>query len=123
MAKKGIKQKFRKCCLLIPSSIAVSGLAVLAYQSWFWLKLGCWKPLDSRLVLNKVLPADFLHWLHNPNSWSGLKKIISPFFNLPLALFLILAGLAILHLVAKFFDLFSKPEKIEVIDTRSWRTG
>ncbi len=123
MAKKGIKQKFRQCCLLIPLSIALSGLAVLMYQSWFWLKLGCWKPLDSRLVLNKVLPAHFLYWLHNPRSWSGLKKIISPFFNLPLALFLILIGLVILHLVAKIFDLFSKSKKIEAIDTRSWRTG
>jgi hypothetical protein len=122
MSKKGIKQKFRKCCLLIPSSIALSGLAVLIYQSWFWLKLGSWKPLASKLVLNKVLPANFLHWLHNPESWLGLKKIISPFFNFPLALFLLLAGLFILQLTTKIFDLFSKPEKIEITETRSWRT-
>lgn len=123
MSKKGIIQKFRKCCLLIPLSIALSGLTVLMYQSWFWLKLGSWKPLASRLVLDKVLPADFLHWLHNPSSWSGLKKIISPFFNFPLALFLVLTGLVILQFVAKIFDFFSKSQQIKVIDTRSWRTG
>lgn len=122
MSNKGIKQEFRKCCLLIPSSIALSGLAVLIYQSWFWLKLGSWKPLTSKLVLNKVLPTDFLHWLHNPHSWLGLRKLISPFFNFPLALFLLLVGLAILQLVAKIFDLFSKPEKIEITDTKGWRT-
>ncbi len=123
MAKKGIKQKLRKCCLLIPLSIALSGLAVLVYQSWFWLKLGCWNPLASRLVLNKVLPADFLHWLNNPHSWLGLKKIIYPFFNFPLALFLLLFGLVVLQLVAKIVDLFSKSEKIELVSTGSWRTG
>ena len=123
MVKRGIKQKFRKCCLLIPLSIALSGLAVLVYQSLFWLKLGYWKPLASRLVLNKVLPVDFLRWFHNPQSWLGLKKIISPFFNFPLALFLLLVGLVILQLVAKVFDFFSKPEKIEVIETKRWRTG
>ena len=123
MSNKGITQKFRKCCLLLPLLIVLSGVAVLAYQSLFWLKLGSWKPLASRLVLNQVLPANFLHWLHNPHSWLGLKKIISPFFNFPLALFLLLVGLVILQLVAKIFDFFSKPEKIEVIKTRSWRTG
>lgn len=123
MSKKGIVKKFRKCCLLIPLSIALSGLAVLMYQSWFWLKLGSWKPLASRLVLDKVLPVNFLYWLQNPHSWLGLKKIISPFFNFPLALFLLLAGLVILQFVAKIFDFFSKPDKIKVINTRSWRTG
>ena len=123
MIKKGIIQKLRKCCLLIPLSIALSGLAVLVYQSLFWLKLGSWKPLASSLVLDQFMPANFLHWLHNPHSWLGLNKIISPFFNFPLALFLLLVGLAILQLVAKIFDFFSKPEKIVVIDTRSWRNG
>jgi len=122
MAKKRIK-KFRTFCQLIPLSIALTGLAVLGYQSFFWLKLGYWKPITARLLLNEILPADFLHWFHNPQSWLGLKKIISPFFNFPLALFLLLVGLAILQLVAKIFDFFSKPEKIVVIDTRSWRNG
>ena len=115
-------QQLRKCCLLLPSSIALSGLIVLIYQDMFWLKMGTWKPLTSQLVLDQVMPANFLHWLHNPRSWLGLNKIISPFFNFPLALFLLLVGLAILQLTAKIFDLFSKPKKIEAIDTRRWRT-
>ena len=55
MAKQTIKQKFREFCLLIPFSIALSGIAVLAYQNYFWLKQGYWKPLGSRLVFDKVL--------------------------------------------------------------------
>jgi hypothetical protein len=123
MPKKGIIQQFRKCCLLIPLSIVISGLAVLVYQGLFWLKLGRWKPLASNLVLDQVLPVNSLYWLHNPHSWLGLKKIISPFLNFPLALFLLLVGLAILQLTAKIFDFFSKPEKIKVINKRRWRTS
>lgn len=121
MAKQTIKQKFREFCLLIPFSIALSGIAVLAYQSFVWLEQGSWKALESRLVLYKVLPTNFLQWLHNPHSWSGLNKIISPIFNLPLALFLLVSGLVVLLLVAKTLDSFSKPEKKELVRTRSWR--
>jgi hypothetical protein len=121
MAKSTIKQKFRTCCLFVPLSIALSGLAVLTYQSYFWLKLGCWKPLASRLLLDKILPADFLIWLRNPHSWSGLKKIISPFFNFPLSLFLLLVGLVAVQLVTGIFDSNSAAEEVEVIDPRSWR--
>ncbi len=123
MVQRGIKKRFRKFCLFLPLSIVISGLAVLMYQSLFWLKLGYWKPLSSKLVLNRILPAVFLNWLNNTESWLGIKKIINPFFNFPLALFLLLAGVVILHLAAKVFDFFSKPEKIEIIETRNWRNS
>ncbi|MBW7989374.1 MAG: hypothetical protein FVQ84_05065 [Planctomycetes bacterium] len=123
MTKQTIRKQIRKLFLFIPVSIALSGMVVLAYQGYFWMKLGHWKSLDSRLVLNKVLPINFLQWLRNPSSWLGLKKIISPFFNFPLALFLLLVGLIAILLLSKIFDLFSKPEKIGVLDSRSWRTG
>jgi len=123
MGKQTIGQKFRVSCLLIAFSIPLSGIAVLAYQSFVWLKQGYWEALESRLVLNKVLPTNFLQWLHNPHSWSGLNKIISPVFNSSLAMFLLMFGLVVFLLVAKTFDLFSKHEKkeIEVVRTRNWR--
>ena len=121
MANKRTK-KFRTCCLLIPSSIVLSGLTVLGYQSFFWLKLGQWKPITSRLLLDKVLPVSFFQWLHSPYSWIGLKKIIYPVFNFSLALLLLLVGLIALLLVVRIFNLFSKPEKVEVLDRRKWRT-
>jgi hypothetical protein len=123
MGKQTIGQKFREFCLLIAFSIPLSGIAVLAYQNYFWLKQGYWKPLGSRLVLEKVLPTNFSQWLHNPHSWSGLNKIISPVFNSSLAMFLLVFGLVVILLVAKAFDLFSKYEKmeIEVVRTRNWR--
>ena len=96
-------------------------MAVLVYQSYFWMKQGYWKSFGSKLALNEVLPAQFLRWLNNPNSWFGLHKIISPVFNLPLALFLLLFGLVVYLLVAKTFDLFSNLEKMEIVGTRNWR--
>jgi hypothetical protein len=130
MTKQTIIQQFRKLFLLIPFSIAISGMTVLAYQGYFWMKLGHWKSLDSRLVLYKVLPINFLQWLHNPSSWLGLKKVITPIFNFPLALFLLLFGLIAILLLNKIFDSFSKAEAeriskmdIEVIPTRKWRNA
>ncbi len=123
MGKQTIGQKFRAFCLLVAFSIPLSGIAVLAYQSFIWLKQGYWEALGSRLVLNRVLPTSFLQWLHNPHSWSGLNKIISSVFNSSLAMFLLVFGLVVYLLVAKAFDLFSKPAKteIEVVHTRNWR--
>ena len=126
MAKQTIRLQIRKLFLFIPFSIALSGIAVLAYQGYFWMKLGQWKSLDSKLVLYIVLPTNFLQWLRNPNSWLGLKKIIIPVFNFPLALFLLLFGLVVFLLMAKIFDSFLKPEMInkkdiEVVPTKNWR--
>ena len=123
MAKQTIRQEIRKLFLLIPCSIALSGMVVLAYQGYIWMKIGHWKSLESKLVLNIVLPAHFLQWLRNPSSWLGLKKVITPVFNFPLALFLLLFGLIAILLLSKAFDVLSKPEKIEVIDAKRWRTG
>jgi hypothetical protein len=123
MVKQTTGQKFRAFCLLIAFSMPLSGIAILAYQSFVWLKQGYWKPLGSRLVLDKVLPTNFLQWLHNSHSCSGLNKIISAVLNSSLSMFLLVFGLAVLLLVAKTFDLFSKPKKmeIEVVRPRNWR--
>ncbi len=123
MVKQKIGQKIRAFCLLLAFSISLSGIAVLAYQSFVWLKQGYWRTFESSLVLDKVLPTNFFQWLHNPHSWSGLNKIISPVFNSSLAMFLLVFGLVVILLVAKAFDLFLKYEKmeIEVVRTRNWR--
>jgi hypothetical protein len=121
MILKTIGRQFRKVCLSIPFSVALSGIAVLAYQSITWVRLGHWKSMGSRLVLNKVLPSNFFRWLHTPTSWVGLKKILFSVFNLPLALFLLLFGLIMFLLVAKTFDLFSNQGKTGPIGTRNWR--
>jgi hypothetical protein len=122
MVKKTIGQKFRVFCLLILFSIPLSGIAVLAYQSFVWLERGYWKALGTRLVLDKVMPTNFSQWLYNPHSWLGLNKIISLVFNSSLAMFLLVFGLVVLLLVAKTFDLFSKPEKKEQARVLIWRT-
>ena len=121
MVKKTIGQKFRVSCLLISFLIPLSGIVVLTYQSFCWLKEGYWKPLGARLVLDKVLPTNFFQWLINSNSWLGLNKIISPVFNSSLAMFLLVFGLVALLLVAKVFDLFLKPEKEERARIGRWR--
>jgi hypothetical protein len=128
MAKQTIKLQIRKLFLLVPCSIALSGMVVLVYQGYFWMKLGYWKSLDSKLVLNKVLPINFLQWLRNPSSWLGLKEMITSVFNFPLALFLLLFGLVVFVLIDKTFDSFLKSEMIkkmdiEVIPTKNWRNA
>ncbi len=122
MVKMKIGQKFRVFCLLVAFSIPLSGIAVLAYQSFVWLKHGYWQALGSRLILYKVLPTNFFQWLHNPHSWSGLNKIISPVFNSSLAMFLLVFGLVVLLLVSKTFDLFLKPAKEKQARVKRWRT-
>jgi hypothetical protein len=121
MALKTIGRHFRKVCLSVPFSVALSGIGVLAYQGTIWLRLGYWQSLGSRSVLYRVLPSGFLHWLHNPKSWLGLKKMVFSVFNLPLALFLLLFGLAVFLLATMAFDLFFKFEKTGSIDRRRWR--
>lgn len=111
MIKKTVGQKFSKLCLLIPSSIALFGIAVLVYQIWFLATRGLWKPLSLRAALDIILPAKFFQWIQNPGSWSGLKKIIYPFFNFPLSLFLMIFGMMVLLLAFKILDTTSKPEK------------
>ena len=71
MVKKTIVQKFRVSCLLISFLIPLSGIVVLAYQSFCWLKYGHWRTLGSLIVLDKVLPPNFFQWLYNPHSWLG----------------------------------------------------
>lgn len=122
MVKKMIGQKFRVSCLLTAFSISLSGIVVLAYQSFCWLKEGCWKALGSGLILDKVLPPSFFQWLHNPHSWLGLNKIISTVFKSSLSMFLLVFGLVVLLLVAKIFSLFLKPEKEKQVRVKRWRT-
>jgi hypothetical protein len=121
MALKTIRRHFRNVCLSIPFSVALSGIAVLAYQSTTWVRLGYWQSLGSRSVLYRILPSDFLRWLHNPKSWLGLKKIVFSVFDLPLALFLLLFGLVVFLLIIIAFDLFLTPDKTEPINGRRWR--
>jgi hypothetical protein len=122
MVKMKIGQKIRAFCLLLAFSISLSGIAVLAYQSFVWLEQGRWRTLESRLVLYKVLPTNFFQWLNNPHSWLGLNKIVSPVLSSSLAMFLLVFGLVVILLVAKAFDLFLKPAKEEQARAKRWRT-
>lgn len=112
MIKNTIGQKLSRFCLLIPLSIALSGMAVFVYQICFWATRGHWKPLDSRVILDIILPTSFFRWVENPGSWLTLKKIMSVFLNYPLSLCMMGFGLAVLLFAVKVkvFDLFSKPE-------------
>lgn len=111
MAKKTAGQRFSKFYLLIPFSIALSGIGVLVYQICFWATRGHWKPISSRVVRDIILSTNFFQWVENPNSSLIVNKITSPFFNFSLSLFLMVFGLVVLLFVLKVFDLFSKSEK------------
>ncbi len=110
MALKTVGQKFSKFCPLIPLSITLSGIAVLFYQGFYWVIRGNWKPLCSKVVLDIILPTNFIQWLENLSS-GLMKKIISSFFNFPLSLFLLIFGVLVVLLVFTVFDLLSKHKK------------
>jgi hypothetical protein len=104
---------------LFPLSIAVCGVAVLAYQSYRWLTLGYWKPLTTSLVLDKVLPASFFQWLYSSNCWKGINNMVFFVLNSSLGLFLLIFSLVLRLFIAKFFKLCSRAATTE--DGRSWR--
>jgi hypothetical protein len=111
MFTKTIRKRFGELCLLVPVSIVLSGIAVLVYQAWYWAAQGSWKPVASELMLDRILPHGFLKWLEEPHSWLIIKEILSPFFSVPLSLFLLTFGLVALLFAMRLYDTPAKEEK------------
>jgi hypothetical protein len=118
MVKRTFGQKIRDTFLLVPTAMALSGMAVLMYQTYFWMSQGYWKPIGSRLLLDRVVPTRFFQWL-DANSWPALDKVVSWIFDSPLALFLLVSGLVVILLISKTLSLFSRSAKKG--QKRSWR--
>jgi hypothetical protein len=102
---------------LIPIGILISGAGILAYQGYFWLSQGYWRPLKAYHVFDRILPTALLQWHHNCN-WAVVRQALTFTFNLPLALFLIGAGLLMLILLPGVCTFYHSPAANE---SEHWR--
>ena len=108
-----------RLCLLVPHSIMLSALAVLAYQGCFWFKYGWWKSVKASVVLYEILPASLVQWIRSGTSWSGVNHAVSFVFNTPLFLFLLVSGFVVHVLIARVFGWLRRFEKPQ--EKLSWR--
>lgn len=78
-------------------------LAILGWQCWFYLHHGSWKPLPAEVLLTKVVPANLLVWLGEPDGWVGAKILVGKLLVLlsscPLSLLLLVCWWAFLALL------------------------
>lgn len=89
--KQSIGENIFLYLVAIPSYlIGLSGIGVLLYQVYFWLRNGTWKTMPAVLFLVHILPTKFMQWLTDETSWLGVKKMITYVCQSSLAGFLIL---------------------------------
>jgi hypothetical protein len=81
----------------IASMIFFSGLGLLAYQGFLWVKNGAWSEYSIFILFNFLFENTALHqWINQPDSWIGLQKIMFWVLeNTPLSLALIVPGLMV----------------------------
>ena len=82
--------------------VVLSGIGIVSYQSVMWLQDGIWKELPLFSTFNYLLEGTALHgWVSDPQSWLGLHNmVVWSLENIPLALVLIVDGLAVMFIVA-----------------------
>jgi hypothetical protein len=71
----------------IASMIVISGVAVIGYQAYYWLRYGIWKSLSLSVVWNTF--ADRPPTLE----WRGVEKIVYQILDLPVSGVLIIVGI------------------------------
>jgi hypothetical protein len=71
----------------IASMIVISGVAVIGYQAYYWLRYGIWKSLSLWLVWNTI--ADRPPMLE----WRGAEKIVHQILDLPVSGVLVIVGI------------------------------
>ena len=84
------------------SLFLLSGLGLISYQVFLWMKDGIWPEFPIEVVFNFLFENTLLaQWLSNPESWFGLQKIVEWLLqNIPLSVALIIPSVLILSAVA-----------------------
>jgi len=91
-----------------------SGLGLVCYQVFLWMKNGIWSEFPIGVVFNFLFENTFLaQWLSNPESWFGLQKVVEWLLqNIPLSValiipsILVLSGLACILAIAIVFRFY-----------------
>jgi hypothetical protein len=74
----------------------ILGTVMGAYQVFLWVHTGNWYPYPLRLAF-ETLEID-LSFAYNPENWYVLANLVRAVFDLPLALFLLIGGVALASL-------------------------
>ena len=84
------------------SLFLLSGLGLIGYQVFLWMKDGIWPEFSIEVVFNFLFENTSLaQWLSSPESWFGLQKIVEWLLqNIPLSVALIIPSVLILSAVA-----------------------
>lgn len=78
------------------------GLAIIAYQAYFWLRYGHWKPIPNEMAFQYFNVN--LTFIEGPKMWLGLAKIIKFFLALPLSLTVPVITILMLNYLQKRID-------------------
>ena len=84
------------------SLVILAGIGIVSYQSFMWLQDGIWQELPLFSAFSFLLEGTALHgWVSDPQSWLGLHNmVVWSLENIPLALVLIIDGMAVIFIVA-----------------------
>jgi len=82
--------------------VILAGVGIVGYQSIIWLQDGIWKELPLLSAFNYFMQGTAFHgWVSDPQSWLGLHNmVVWSLENIPIALVLIIDGLAVIFIVA-----------------------
>jgi hypothetical protein len=82
--------------MFVASLFLLSGLGLVSYQVFLWLKDGIWPEFPVAVAFNFLFENTVLYqWLSNPKSWFGLQKVTEWLLeNIPLSLALIVPAVA-----------------------------
>ena len=86
------------CIMSLVSLFLASGLGLIGYQLFLWIKNGTWSEFATIEVFNFLFENTLVaQWLSKPESWFGLQKIIEWLLkNTPLSVALIVPSIIVL---------------------------
>ena len=96
------------------SLFLISGLGLVSYQIFLWIKNGVWSEFSIMVVFDFLFENSLVaEWLSDPESWFGLQKIVEWLLqNIPLSVALIipsimaLSGIACMSIAALIFRFY-----------------
>ena len=80
------------------SLFLISGLGLVGYQVFLWIKDGVWSEFAIMVVFDFLFENTLAaQWLSNPESWLGLQKVVDWLLqNIPLSVALIIPSIMVL---------------------------
>ena len=84
--------------LSLASLFLVTGIGLVSYQAFLWIRDGVWSEYTITVVFNYIFENTVVsQWLNNPESWFGLQKTIEWLLeNIPLSVALIIPSITVL---------------------------